>query len=138
MNGKTPAYLTLLAVAIFVALVLTVQPYSADWPGREFARPAQRYIRAAIRRDSVGLVRLSTSVTPVVWALAAARTRPDSLALWAQNAEAWTGERRGDTTEVFLYSAGDRCSDAPIVFRFVGSGDAARVLRASSACFDPR
>ena len=138
MNGKTPAYLTLLAVTIFVALVLTLQPYSADWPGRDFARPAQHYVRAAIRRDSVGLARLSTSIAPVVWALGAARAHPDSLALWARNAHAWTGERRGDTTEVFFYSAGDGCAEAPIVFRFVGSGDAARVLRASSACFDPR
>lgn len=137
MNGKTPAYLTLLAVAIFVALVLTLQPYSADWPGRDFARPARHYIRAAIRRDSVVLARLSTSVTPVVWALAAARAHADSLALWARNTHAWTGEQRGDTTEVFLYSAGDWCGQAPIVFRFVGSGDTARVLRASSACFDP-
>jgi len=138
VNGKTPLYLTLLAAALFVAAILSLQPYSADWPGTAYARPARRYIHAAIHQDSVGLVRLSASAAPVVWALEAARTRPESLALWARRPRAWTGERRGDTAEVFLYNASEGCGNAPIVLRFVGAGDTARVLQARSACLDPR
>lgn len=138
MNGRTPAYLIVGAVALLAVLVLSLQPYSADWPGRAFARPARHYIQAALRQDSSDLMRLSASTAPVAWALRAARGHADSLALWARNAQAWTGERRGDTTEVFLYPVGDGCSQSPIVFRFVGSGNAARVVGAHSHCLDSR
>ena len=138
VNGKTPLYLTLLAAAFFVAVLLIVQPYSADWSGNAYAKPAKRYIRAAIRQDSAGLTRLSVSATPVAWALNAARAHPESLALWAGRTQAWTGERRSDTTEVFIYPEGEACGQAPMVLRFVGSGRKARVLRASSACLDPK
>jgi len=138
VNGRMPLYLTLLLAALAVAAVLTFQPYSADFPGTAYAKPAQRYIRAALRQDSVGLVRLSASSSPVAWALDAARKHGDSLASWASHPQAWTGERRGDTAEVFLYPDRDPCSRVPIILRFVGAGKNARVLRASSACLDPQ
>jgi len=134
VNGKIPVYLTVLVMASLAAALLTFQPYSADWPGTGYTKPAQRYIRAAIRQDSAGLVALSVSLSPVAWALDAARAHPDTLALWGRRVQAWTGERRGDTAEVFVYPPGDVCGEAPIVLRFVGSGTNARVLRASSAC----
>jgi hypothetical protein len=136
IKGHEPLFLTILAAALLVVALFTVQPYSADWPGRAYAKPAQRYIRAAIRQDSTGLARLSASPTVVVWALDAARTHADSLALWAGHTWALTGKRSGDTTEVFLFPRGDVCLEAPILFRFVGSGNDARVLSASSACLD--
>ena len=136
MNGRTPLYLTVLLVLLLGATLFLVQPYSADWPGAGYAGPARRYIRAAIRQDSVGLVRLSTSMEPVGWALSAARAHGDSLALWSRPIEAWTGEMRGDTAEVFVYPSGSACAGAPIVLRFVGTGKAVRVLQASSACWD--
>jgi hypothetical protein len=137
VNGKIPLYLTLLVMALLAAALLTFQPYSAEWPGTGYTRPAQRYIRAAIRQDSVGLLRLSVSPSPVAWALDAARAHPDTLALWSRRVQVWTGERRGDTAEVFVYPLGKVCGEAPIVLRFVGSGSNAKVLRASSACLDP-
>jgi hypothetical protein len=138
VNGKMPLVLTILAGGLFVAGVRILQPYSSDWPGRAYARPAQHYIEAALSQDSVRLARLSASRTPVVWALAAARSRHESLALWAGHPQAWIGAHTGDTTEVFLYPDGEVCSAAPIRFRFVGSGRDARVLSASSSCFTPR
>jgi len=138
VNGKMPLYLTLLFAALSVAAVLVFQPYSADFPRTAYAKPAQRYIRAALRQDSVGLTRLSASVSPVAWALEAARKHPDSLAAWAVHPQAWTGERRGDTAEVFLYPDREPCSQVPIVLRFVRSGKNVRVLAASSACLDPQ
>ncbi len=138
MNGKAPLYLMFLAAGILATALLTFQPYSADWPGRDYVQPAQRYLKAAIRQDSVRLLGMSASVSPVLWALGAARAHPDTLALWGRLVTAWTGERRGDTTEVFVYPPGDACRGAPIVLRFVGSGNQARVLRASSDCLDLR
>lgn len=135
-NGKVPLFLTLLAAGLFVATLLIVQPYSADWPGQGYARPAKRYIQAALRQDSVRLARLSASSIPVVWALDAARMHRESLALWKGRTEARTGARWGDTTEVFLFPPGEGCRDAPILFHFVGSGSKARVLNASSSCLD--
>ena len=138
VDSKKPMFLTILAAVLFTATLLIVQPYSADWPGRAYAKPAQRYIRAALRQDSMRLVRLSASATPVVWALSAARTHSESLALWDGRTTAWTGARSGDTTEVFVYPTGELCSQAPIRFRFIGSGSDARVLSASSSCLDSR
>ena len=137
MNGKTPLYATVILLVLLAALALVVQPYSADWPGTAYAVPARRYIRAAMRQDSAGLDRLSTSVSPVRWALGAARGHPDTLALWGRWIQVWTGERRGDTTEVFVYPSGEACGTAPLVLRFVGSGRAIKVVEASSACLDP-
>lgn len=138
-NSKTPLYLTLLAMALLGAAVLRFQPYSADWPGTAYTKPAQRYIRAALRQDSAALAHLSTSTAPVAWALTAARTHPVFLEAWARDAQAWVGARRADTAEVFVFNASSEvCSHTPIVLRFVGSGDHARVLGASSTCLDAR
>jgi hypothetical protein len=137
VNGKTPMFLTLLLMAVLVAAVLTFQPYSADSPGRAFTKPARSYIRAAIKQDSVGLRRISTSMLPVMWALSVARAHPDTLALWGRWIRAWTGEKQGDTTEVFVYPGGDVCSKEPIVLRIVDSGNQARIAGVRSACFDP-
>jgi hypothetical protein len=137
VNGKAPLHLTLLAMALLLAGLLLLQPYTADWPGTSYAAPARSYVRAAIRQDSNQLARMSATPAPVLWALAAARAHPDTLGAWAGRVRAFTGEQRGDTVEVFLYPPGEVCEDAPIAFRFVGSGSAARVVRASSSCLDP-
>jgi hypothetical protein len=136
VNGRTPLYLTILAGGLFIIGLLTFQPYSADWPGGGYAKTARDYIRAALQHDSARLARLSTSDAPVTWALQAARTHADSLALWKGRIWAWTGLQAGDTTEVFVYPARDGCDDSPIQFRFVRSGTEARVLSASSPCLD--
>ena len=138
VNGKMPLLLTILAAGLLVATVLIVQPYSVQWPGGAYAKPAHQYIQAALRQDSVRLARLSATSTPVVWALDAARMHRDSLALWKGRTEAVTGVRWGDTTEVYLYPSGEMCSEAPILFRFAGSGSDARVLSASSTCLPSR
>jgi hypothetical protein len=135
-DDKAPLYLWLVAAALLATAVLTLQPYSAEPVGKGFGKPAERYVRAALAQDSVALVRLSATDRPVIWALAAARRSPVSLAAWAHHTQAWTGERRGDTTQVFLYSRAALCDDAPIQFRFVGARSGAKVVGASSACLD--
>jgi hypothetical protein len=135
-NDKAPFYLWLVAAALLATAVMTLQPYSAESVGKGFGKPAERYVRAALAQDSVALVRLSATDSPVIWALAAARRSPASLAAWAHHTQAWTGERRGDTTQVFLYGAAALCGDAPIQFRFVGARSGAKVVGASSACLD--
>jgi hypothetical protein len=135
-DDKAPLYLSLVAAALLATAVLTLQPYSSEGSGKGFGRPAERYVRAALAQDSVALVRLSATDSPVIWALAAARRYPAALAAWAHHSRAWTGERRGDTTQVFLYSAAAVCGDAPIQFRFVDARSGAKVIAASSACLD--
>jgi hypothetical protein len=137
MNGRTPLYLTLLGAGLLVAALMVLQPYSVTSPWGVYSRPAQRFLQAALRGDSLALAQQSGSVEPVVWALAAARRHPDSLAPWAKDAEAWTGGRWGDTAEVVLQTSAEVCRDHPIWIRFVGSGENARVLRVSSTCFEP-
>jgi len=137
VNGKAPLYLTVVGAVLLGGAVYLIQPYSADFPGTAYAKPARRYLHAAINQDSVSLSRLSASGAPVAWALEAARAPPDSLAAWSGRPQAWTGVRRGDTTYVLVFPAGEPCSNAPIVLRFVGAGDDVRVTEASSECFDP-
>lgn len=134
-TDRRPMYATLVFLGILLTALLVLQPYSADWPSA-YSEPARRYIRAAIRQDSVTLMRLSTSESPVRWALAAARRHPERLTIWEGRIEAWTGERRGDTTEVFVYPSGWVCDEEPIVLRFLNSGTAPKVVEASSTCLD--
>jgi hypothetical protein len=65
----------------------------------------------------------------VQWALEASRRQPESLAVWAQHAGAWAGNRRADTAEVFL---GIRTSKCDVVLEFVGSGEGRETLFGSS------
>jgi hypothetical protein len=135
MNGKTPLYLTLLGAALLILVVLIFQPYSVTSPWSVYTPPAQRYLQAAMRRDSLALAQQSISAAPVRWALRAARLYPDSLAVWAREGEVWTGGRWADTAEVLLSTPTEVCSKHPIWLRFVGTGAHAKVLRAWSACF---
>lgn len=135
-TDRRPIYGTLVFLGILLTALLVLQPYSAGWPSA-YSEPARRYIRAALHQDSATLRRLSTSESPVRWALAAARRHPERLTIWKGKIEAWTGERRGDTTEVFVYpSPSWACDEEPIVLRFVTSGSAPKVSEASSACLD--
>jgi hypothetical protein len=136
VNGKMPLYLTLLAGVLCAVALWILQPYTVRSPWDAYTGPAQRFLAAALRRDSLALSRLSGSVAPVVWALEAARARPESLMAVARDAEAWTGQRRGDTADVLLST--EACSRHPIWLRFVGSGDQVKVLRASSTCLESR
>jgi hypothetical protein len=111
------------------------QPYSANWPGTGYVGPARRFLRAAVHHDSLALRRLSLSPAPVAWALAAGRAH--RLDPWRGPVEAWTGERRGDTTEVFVYPPDDACERSPVVFRFVGLGAEAKVVDVASTCVLP-
>jgi hypothetical protein len=130
VNGKTPVYLSLALAAVLTAAMLLAQPYSyrragPPSPWQAYAEPARRFLEAALRQDSVALVRQSASDAPVSWALGMARERPESLSGWAHDARVWTGSRHGDTTEILLHQ--------PIWLRFVGSDSAARVVEAGWA-----
>jgi hypothetical protein len=134
VNGKTPLYLTVMAMGSIGAAVAILQPYTADFPGTAYAQPARRYLRAAIDRDSAGLDRISASAGAVEWGLHVARAHPDSLAAWGGRTHTYVTARRADTAEVLVYPDREPCSEVPIVLRFIGSGSDARVVQASSAC----
>ena len=137
-----PLYLTMLLAAVLGAAMLLVQPYSSPGDGTssshpwdEYTEPAQLFLDAAVRKDSLALVRQSTNIAPVAWALAAARSKPDFLSVWAREAWVWAGSLHGDTTEVLYATYSDICADQPVWLRFVGSRGEARVVAAGSACF---
>jgi hypothetical protein len=138
MNGKVPLYLTLAAAIVLVAALTILQPYSVTPRWSVYTRPAQRFLQAALREDSVALARQTASASTVAWALHAARRYPDSLAVWAREAEAWSGAKWGDTAEVVLQTDTDVCSKSPIWIRFAGSGEDAIVLQAASTCFEDK
>jgi hypothetical protein len=135
MNGRAPLCLTLVAAILLVMALMVLQPYSVTPRWRVYTGPAQRFLRAALREDSVALARQSASASPVAWALRAARRHPQSLAVWAREADAWSGAKWGDTAEVVFRTQSDVCSRSPIWIRFAGSGNDALVLQVSSACF---
>jgi hypothetical protein len=135
MNGKTPLYLTAAAAALLVAAVLTFQPYSVTSPWNVYSKPVQRYLRTALERDSLALMRQSVDPRPVAWALEAARSRPDSVAWWARKAKAWAGTRHADTADVFVSPPWSECT---LVVRFVGPASTARVKDARGSCLAAR
>jgi hypothetical protein len=134
VNGKTPLYLTVVALVLIGAAVLLVQPYSADFPGTDYAQSARRYLRAALRQDSLALEAVSASPAAVEWALHVARAHPDSLAAWTGRTSTYVTARRADTTEVLVYPVADPCSKVPIALTLIGSRSHAKVIGASSAC----
>jgi hypothetical protein len=135
-NGTIPLYLTLLAAVVFGATLLTIQPYSVTSSWHGYDQPARLYLQAAARHDSLALIRKTSTHEAAHWALEAGRAHPDSVALWAREAEAWAGNRRGETTEVFLSTrASSVCN---LVLRFVGSGAGVKVSQASSSCLGGR
>jgi hypothetical protein len=92
------------------ALMLGIQPYSVRSPWSRWDEPARRYLEAASRSDTVALRGLSASSEPVQWALDARTAARNELAEWARSARAWTGLRRGDTTDVWYGTLTDDCS----------------------------
>lgn len=132
LNGKTPLYLTVIAAGLLGAAVFLIQPYTADFPGTDYARPARRYLQAAIHQDSVGLRRVSASSAAVAWGLEVARQEPDSLAAWGGRTYTYVTGRRADTVDVLVYNTEDPTRGVPIALRFVGTGSHAKVVRASS------
>jgi hypothetical protein len=135
INGHMPVYLTAVGLAALGFGALVWQPYSADFPGTEYSRPIRGYIHAAARQDSAGLVRLSASQSAVTWGLTAGRAHRGSLEHWERWMQAWAGRQRGDTTQVFVFSDGTMCQNAPIELQLVGRDGAARVVQATSSCW---
>lgn len=138
LEARKPLYLTIAAGALLAGTLLLSQPYSVESPWDEYTALARGFLRAAARGDSAELVRQSTSPAPVTWALRAARTHPDSFAVWARYAREWVGLRHGDTAKVVLWTNTEICDDDRLVVEFVGSGPRARVARMRSACLDGR
>ena len=136
-NGRTPLVLTLgLVVAIGVEL-LVMQPYSAPSPWQPYVAPARRYLRAALARDSAALDRQTVSAAAVAWALHAARTAPETLAVWVAGIRPSGGRQWGDTTDVMFETSTEVCEFRPILMRFVGRDGTPHVLMATSSCFGP-
>ena len=135
INGRMPLYLTALGLAALGFGALVWQPYSADFPGTQYSKPIRGYIHAAAHQDSAALVRLSASPAAVTWGLTTGRAHRGSLAHWERSMQAWAGQQRGDTAQVFVFSGGTVCQNAPIELRLVGSDGAARVVKATSSCW---
>jgi hypothetical protein len=140
LYDKAPLYSTFAAFAVLLAFLLLVQPYSgrSGPPSRwdEYARPAQRFLKAASQRDSLELSRQSVSSAAARWGLAAARRYPDSLAVWAREARVWSGFMRGDTVEVLFTTDSNVCEERPIWIRFLGDSGEPKVVEAGSTCFE--
>ena len=134
VDGKAPFVLTVAVLALSGAAVLVFQPYSADFPGTDYAQPARRYLRAALRQDSTALRAVSGSRAAVAWALGAARAHPDALAAWGGATETFVTTRRADTVEVLVYPEKESCDSVPIALTIVGARGHARVVSASSTC----
>lgn len=120
---------------LLAGVLLTLQPYSVTSPWDVYTNSARQFLGAAVRRDTTELYHRALGATAVQWALAAAQHRPESLAYWARHAEAWAGNRHGETTEVFVGAPPSRCD---LVLQFVGPAEHAKIERASSTCFEGR
>lgn len=137
-NSRTPYALMLGVLAVTVFVMLGLQPYSVPSPWQAYLKPARSYLHAALRHDSAGLQELSAAAAPVVWALDAARSAPESVAVWAAVLRPAAGRRWGDTTDVVFETPTDVCQFRPLLLRFVPRDGTPHVLAASSRCFSPQ
>jgi len=135
INANMPVYLTAVGLAALGFGALVWQPYSADFPATQYSKPIRGYIHAAAHQDSAALVRLSASPAAVTWGLTTGRAHRGSLAHWERSMQAWAGQQRGDTAQVFVFSDGTMCQNAPIELQLVGRDGAARVVQAASSCW---
>jgi hypothetical protein len=112
-------------------LVLVLQPYSVASPWSRFDDPGRRYLRAALRHDTVALQTMSASSRPVRWAIGVGQANPTALATWERWARASVGFTRGDTTDVWYDTPTDAC---PFRLSFVGD-HGTRVVDAAARCY---
>lgn len=125
-------YLLALGIGLLgVAFLLAVQPYSVRSPWSRFDGAAQRYLSAALRRDTSALKKLSATQQPVTWAIRAEQKEGGALAAWANSARASLGFRRGDTTDVWYDTPTDAC---PFRLTFVGQRHP-RLVGAYARCY---
>lgn len=122
-------------LALALAAVLTTQPYSVRSPWSVYDPPAQRFLSAALRRDSAGLTRLSVSSVAVDWGIRTQRDHQHALSVWAQFARAGTGIIQSDTSRVLFETGTEVC---PLLITFLGHDAQARVLEAKSRCYSNR
>jgi hypothetical protein len=133
---------TRISIALMIALltlalaaVLTIQPYSVRSPWSVYDTAGQRFLSAALRRDSAELTRLAVSSSAVDWAIRTQRDHPHALSVWAHFARAGAGVIRSDTSRVLFETATEVC---PILITFVGHEAQARVLEAKPRCYSNR
>jgi hypothetical protein len=124
--------LTIAVLALALAAVLTIQPYSVRSPWSAYNAPGQRFLSAALRRDSAALTHLSVSSDAVDWAIRTQRDHPRALSVWAHFARAGTGVTQSDTSRVLFETATEVC---PLLITFVGHEQQARVLEAKPRCY---
>lgn len=134
-DSRISIALTIALLALALAAVLTIQPYSVRSPWSVYDAPGQRFLSAALRRDSAELTRLSVSSVAVDWAIRTQRDHQHALSVWAQFARAGTGVIQSDTSRVLFETATEVC---PLLITFVGRDAQARVLEAKSRCYSNR
>jgi hypothetical protein len=115
-------------------LVLVLQPYSVVSPWSRFDDPGRRYLRAALRHDTVALQSMSASSRPVRWAIGVGQANPAALATWERWARASVGVTRGDTTDVWYHTPTAAC---PFRLSFLGD-HGSRVVDADARCYFQR
>ena len=122
-------------LTLALAAVLAIQPYSVRSPWSVYDAPAQRFLSAALRRDSAALTRQSLSPDAVDWAMRTQRDHARALSVWAHFARAGAGVIQSDTSRVLFETATEVC---PLLITFVGHEGQARVLEAKSRCYSNR
>lgn len=125
--------ITLLTLAL--AAVLVIQPYSVRSRWSVYDAPGQRFLSAALGRDSAELTRLSVSEDAVRWAIRTQRDHPRALSVWAHFGRAGAGVIQSDTSRVLFETATEVC---PLLITFVGHEAQARVLAVKSRCYSNR
>ena len=89
-------------VSLLLAASWGLQLYSVPDPWEPYTLTVREYLGAALRRDSVSLARRSAAPQPMSWVGEAIRSRPATVAAWAQQLHTVTGFRAGETVTVAL------------------------------------
>ena len=124
--------LTIGFLALALAVIFAIQPYSVRSPWSVYDAPGQHFLSAAMRQDTAELRRLSVSSTAVDWAIRTRRDHLHALSVWARFARAGAGVIQSDTSRVLFETATEVC---PLLITFVGHESQTRVLEAKPRCY---
>ena len=109
--------------------------YSTPRRYAEFLRPAQRFLQAALDRDSIAVSLLSSTQEAATWALTTGRENPLLLRTLLDRLGVVDGRQAGENTLVLFRSANFRnCSTVPLALTFRSSAAAPLVAEAIVQC----
>lgn len=122
---------TVIAIAFWCSRL-----YSVPDPWAKYNQAVRSYLAAGSREDSAALASDAATPQPIAWVRRAARQDPAMLKAWSTQLSGVTGERRGDTVAVVLWTSSGCAANHHVAALLLNHSASPRILALGSACLD--